>query len=102
MLNDPCVNCGLCCKKMIIEIRQEDVDREPRLLPVVKPLIGIQDYQEYGLAWGGSYPCPMLDENNRCQIYATRPNCCKDFEVGSEKCNELRSENGLPVIEVAT
>jgi len=29
--------------------------------------------------------CPML-KNGKCDIYETRPQACRDFKVGSEKC----------------
>lgn len=100
---DHCKDCGLCCKTMIIEIDHIDVVREPKLLPIVTLLDGggrikyDSDWEkQYNLACGG---CPMLSGDNRCTIYPTRPNCCVAFEVGGERCQELREEHGLPPIE---
>jgi Fe-S-cluster containining protein len=105
---DPCADCGLCCKSLIIEIDHVDVVREPRLLPVVKLLDGhgAVTYEshwekQYGLAYGRKHPCKLLSDDNRCTIYATRPTCCVAFEVGGEHCNELREENDLPPITAA-
>lgn len=106
--NDPCRDCGLCCKSLIIEIGHVDVVREPRLLPVVTLMDGNGSIQyesewekEYRLACGSKHPCQMLDANNRCTIYATRPNPCVHFEVGGEYCNELREEHGLPPVTLS-
>jgi len=106
-MSSPCENCGLCCKSLIIEIDHLDVVREPKLLPVVTLLGGggrityESDWEkQYRLACGSRHPCQMLGEDLRCGIYPTRPNCCVAFEVGSEKCNELREEAGLELIEV--
>jgi Fe-S-cluster containining protein len=100
---DHCKDCGLCCKKLIIEITHVDVVREPSLLPVVTLLDGNGRIQydddfdkEYNLTCGK--PCAML-VGNRCSIYPTRPNICIQFEVGGEQCNELREENGMERIQ---
>ncbi|HEV7524758.1 MAG TPA: maleylpyruvate isomerase family mycothiol-dependent enzyme [Acidimicrobiia bacterium] len=39
--------------------------------------------------------CANLTATNRCSIYATRPQCCGDFAVGSSACLRLRREAGL-------
>jgi len=39
--------------------------------------------------------CANLDEHNRCSIYASRPGCCRDFEVGSSACLRARRDAGL-------
>lgn len=98
-----CDSCGLCCRKLIIEIDHVDVVREPALLPIVKLLDGNgrityeSDWErQYMLACGERMPCQMLGEDNLCKTYPTRPNCCVAFEAGSEECQELREDAGLP------
>jgi uncharacterized protein (TIGR03083 family) len=39
--------------------------------------------------------CANLMADNRCSIYTTRPNCCRDFAVGSPACLKLRHDAGL-------
>ncbi len=39
--------------------------------------------------------CANLDESNRCSVYANRPNCCRDFEMGSPACLKARRDAGL-------
>lgn len=102
-MNSPCDNCGLCCSKLIIEIEHIDVVREPKLLPIVEQMDVMEDSpwdRQYLLACGSGMPCKMLGEDKKCQIYPTRPNTCIGFEVGCDKCNELREDYGLPPIEL--
>jgi len=39
--------------------------------------------------------CANLLADNRCSIYTSRPNCCRDFAVGSPACLKLRHDAGL-------
>jgi uncharacterized protein (TIGR03083 family) len=39
--------------------------------------------------------CPNLTENDRCSIYADRPQCCRDLAVGSLECLRARRKAGL-------
>lgn len=101
MTESPCKDCGLCCTKLIIEIEHIDVVREPKLLPIARlmnpdrPRDSLWE-NEYMLACGSAMPCGMLTEDKKCSIYPTRPNTCVGFEVGCDKCNELREDYGLP------
>jgi Fe-S-cluster containining protein len=99
---DVCLDCGLCCKKLIVEIEHLDVVREPRLLNKATLMDGNGSIT-FNSDWEKSYllacgePCPFLDgiTRFRCGIYPTRPNTCVGFEVGSVQCNELRVQHGL-------
>jgi Fe-S-cluster containining protein len=97
-----CQCCGLCCRKLIIEIGCHDVVREPRLAEVSQRLLGTGDgpceFNDECEA-SHSYPCrtlaigeacPMLGTDNRCTIYPTRPNVCVVFPAGGKQCRELR------------
>jgi uncharacterized protein (TIGR03083 family) len=50
--------------------------------------------------------CANLTETGRCSIYTRRPQCCRDFAVGSPDCLKLRREAGLdadrPLDDVGT
>lgn len=104
-MTDYCKDCGLCCKKMIVEIEHVDVVREPKLLQIDKLLDGNNGRVQYDSDWEKQYSlycggdgCKLLTEDNRCSIYPTRPNCCVAFEMGGDQCNELREIYGLPEI----
>ncbi|MGD9644290.1 MAG: YkgJ family cysteine cluster protein [Pirellulales bacterium] len=109
-----CDQCGACCRALIVEIDELDFVREPKLLTTVTPFkthpdeVFVDDddqpvaplipgYQAGGmLACGSARPCPMIDEANRCTIYATRPTVCLAFRAGSEQCQMARRMIGLP------
>lgn len=82
-----CDQCGACCKNLIVEIEDEDIEREPRLAELAR--------HRYKLASIGS-PCKALDCSNRCSLYATRPDVCRDFDAGSEACQDSRRRANLP------
>jgi Fe-S-cluster containining protein len=105
-----CDRCGLCCRKLIIEIDHLDVVREPRLLPPATLLLDgngaitfDSDWEkQYSLACGEARKCPchsMDGAVSTCAIYPTRPNVCVAFEAGSEQCQELRETYGLPPLQ---
>ena len=47
------------------------------------------------LVAGPGSPCKMLDEENRCSIYPTRPNVCVALQAGDEQCQASRKAAGL-------
>lgn len=103
-----CDRCGACCSGvLIIEIQHLDVVREPKLLAHAELMDGrgrIQfesDWQkEYMLAC--SKPCGLLDAENGCSIYPTRPNTCVGFEAGSANCQRAREAKQLPFLADVT
>ncbi len=68
-----CQTCGICCKAKIIQIR-----------------FGIQSNKNHCSELIGE-----IGKNVSCGIYNNRPQTCKDFESGSERCRELRIKNGM-------
>jgi len=103
---DKCQKCGHCCSKLIVEIGQLDVIREPRLLKGLitsKPLDSedsinsepLYSEDEPDELYGLKIPCPFLMEDNKCSIYPTRPNICVSFNFGSSQCKYDRSPGGL-------
>lgn len=88
-----CDQCGACCRKLIIEVTEADLEREPKLRPNLFSVINS----------GGGYlaiskACPMLC-GNQCSVYATRPTVCAEFEAGGEQCQLARELDGLPPLE---
>jgi uncharacterized protein len=75
---DNCLRCGQCCRVLIIEIEQADIDREKSLKKYATPF---GDNGTYML----QTPCPFL-QNNMCSIYETRPDVCRDFKPMCDKC----------------
>lgn len=98
-----CQRCGLCCRKLIIEIGCHDIVREPRLAVVSRLFRDagdgpcgfdddegetVHDQPCHMLTCGKT--CPMLGVDNLCAIYPTRPNVCVGFKPGGKQCLELR------------
>lgn len=89
-------NCG--CVHLLVEVDPLDVLREPRINDVV-PIRGRKhNLPVLDCTWllAGHQACPFLESDKRCGIYATRPNVCVAFAAGSEKCQELRKDHGMP------
>ena len=90
MDNQPnkCQKCGRCCRQAIIDdIYQVDLIREPRLKAVVEEFT--TEPGRYMLLT----PCPFLGKDNLCEIYPTRPDVCRNYELGGHFCPpEIRTE----------
>jgi Fe-S-cluster containining protein len=114
-----CDMCGACCRMLIIEVEHLDVLREPKIRDVVPPfkvhegmviedcegnvLDPADDPYYAGAALlvekNGHYQCPFVQDDNKCAVYASRPNCCVAFQAGSQQCQEVRESAGLPRLE---
>src|SRR5262249_25083841 len=94
-----CDGCGACCRTLPIFGSATDADREPRIprearrLPesLATPRWRYQLYPQPFLE-----ACSVLDGDNRCAIYATRPAACAAFPAGGEQCQLVRQRRGLP------
>lgn len=93
-----CDGCGACCRKLIVEVYELDLWREPKLTAHVQPFREPGSGGEYGILSVGTpgNPCPLLDGDNRCAIYATRPTECVAFPAGEWQCQMARDAAGLP------
>jgi Fe-S-cluster containining protein len=96
-----CDSCGACCKTFPIFASEADACREPRLraeaglLPVSYQTAQWK-YRLHPLPFLET--CCFLDSDNRCSIYATRPDVCRRFAAGSEQCQQARERQGLSVL----
>jgi len=71
-----CDNCSRCCRELQLEITELDLIREPRLRLYAEPLDGKWDKNNpFDKAYALPSPCPFLVDD-RCSIYASRPNIC--------------------------
>jgi Fe-S-cluster containining protein len=94
-----CDSCGACCRTFPIFAAERDAQREPRIRDEGRRLAlwlttPDWDYQLFPLPFHET--CCFLDGDDRCTIYATRPDVCRCFEPGSEQCQEARRQCGLP------
>ena len=94
-----CDGCGACCKTFRIYVTVADARREPRIeaegrrIREGSPPEGAWAFQLFPIPFHRT--CCFLDDENRCEIYATRPGVCREFAAGSELCRQAREANGL-------
>jgi Fe-S-cluster containining protein len=82
-----CKKCGRCCDELQLEIVELDLIRESRLKLFAEPLNGEWDKDNpFDKVYALPSPCPFK-EDNKCTIYATRPNLCVAF---SDKCLNIK------------
>jgi len=95
--------CGQCCH-LIIEVRTEDAEIEPRIREKGTPLLdepdenGTRELIGYALnSARNDYACAFLDrETNLCGIYDTRPLICRLFDCTGEDREQLVELGLLP------
>jgi Fe-S-cluster containining protein len=95
-----CDGCGACCMTWPVLVSDEDAAREGRITVEGKRLsehLGTPywRYQIFPLPFHDERCC-FLNEEKRCEIYATRPRVCRQFLAGSERCQEARQYHDLP------
>jgi Fe-S-cluster containining protein len=100
-----CDGCGACCRTFPIFASEADSQREPRIATETRRLpdwLATEQwrYQLFPLPFHET--CCFLDGENRCTIYAMRPDVCRRFGAGSDQCQEARRECGLPVLQANT
>jgi Fe-S-cluster containining protein len=110
--NDECIKCGACCAYFFDEdlweetgrrgvgmfIADDEVSQIPpstrRSLVVEHPVGCSFDRWLRGRKVGDRYQCKALDGeigNCKCSIYKNRPETCREFELGGEKCLKARA-----------
>jgi Fe-S-cluster containining protein len=97
-----CDCCGACCQAFPIFASSEDAVREPRIAAETRLLPEhLQQptwrYQLHPLPF--LQTCGFLDEDNRCGIYSTRPDVCRNFAAGNPQCQDARARKGLPPLQ---
>lgn len=90
-----CKQCGRCCRDLIVEITHSDILREPKISGHAKLLDGngkIKYKNDRDKVYRLEMPCHFL-KNNKCSIYPTRPQVCREFNAGGKMCkltNEVK------------
>ncbi len=102
-----CDNCGACCRRLIVEVYDLDVMREPHLaaadiagatrgLTYSALMAELEQDGHCLVIAGGGEECKFLRGDNTCAIYPTRPNVCVAMQAGDEQCEAARIEEDLP------
>lgn len=94
-----CVTCGICCEMMLcVGVRpNEDVAPEDYWDITIEGKNGEITVDRYLRRDGKTLACQQLkkeDGKTVCNIYEQRPQMCRDFDAGSDKCHALRQAAG--------
>lgn len=83
--------CGVCCRRLLIEVGLQDAEREPRIKEMGSPIKGFTDQVEgYLLNSRDDMACVFLDHaTNLCSIYSSRPLICRLFDCSGEGKEQL-------------
>jgi Fe-S-cluster containining protein len=96
-----CNRCGMCCSMYEIALTEHDLDREPELNAVSRP---IQKFEREGYCIndkynrivntiGSSRRCPFYKDGFGCSIYKSRPEICRDYIPTLSNCLKARMGN---------
>ncbi len=98
-----CLECGACCKDNRVELEDEDVARFERAGrgDLARPPFARRDDGVVVLVLQRDKRCRHLAGDNKCDIYAIRPDACSSFPVGSECCLSSREEE-MGIVDGAT
>ncbi|MGL5683903.1 MAG: YkgJ family cysteine cluster protein [Marinifilaceae bacterium] len=76
-----CLSCANCCKSLGPRITDRDIEKLAaalRIKPqeVIGKYLRIDEDKDYVFQ---SMPCPFLDADNYCVVYADRPKACREY-----------------------
>jgi uncharacterized protein len=98
-----CLECGACCRDNRVELEEQDVARfekagrgELARAPYAK-----RDDGKIILVLRRDKRCKHLADDNKCGVYAIRPDACSTFPAGSECCLSSREEE-LGIVDGAS
>lgn len=98
-----CLKCGSCCRDNEVTILKQDIVRFRKAgrMDLLKPPFARRTDGKLVLTLLKSKDCRHLARDNKCGIYAVRPDACSTFPVGSECClfareDEMGIYDGLP------
>ena len=98
-----CLECGACCKDNEVILYDVDLERFKKggRPDLARPPYARRRDGKLMLTLLRSKDCRQLLPDNKCAIYALRPDACSTFPVGSEPCLFSREEE-LGITDGAT
>jgi Fe-S-cluster containining protein len=95
-----CVGCGACCEQVgyppFADIARDSDERFTLLAQSYPDLAAEIRAAALARRREQRLPCIWLEPATRhCRHYNVRPQACRDFELGSPKCLELRWLRGI-------
>jgi hypothetical protein len=98
-----CLECGACCRDNQVQLFDVDLQRfrDGGRADLTKPPYTRKKDGKLILTLLRSKSCRHLADDNKCGVYAIRPDACSQFPAGSECClyareSELGLVDGLP------
>ena len=84
----PCLSCGLCCSYVAVDIEDPTTLRGATNILWYLYHEGVGVYTD-GEDWMVTFDtrCRHLQDDNRCRIYETRPQICREFDETSCEVN---------------
>jgi Fe-S-cluster containining protein len=82
-----CLTCANCCKTTSPIFYQRDIERAARATRMkpgefIEKYLRVDSDKDYVLQQA---PCPFLDSENYCSIYADRPTACREYPHTNRK-----------------
>jgi uncharacterized protein len=89
-----CLVCGACCRDNRVILDDGDIERFEKAGrgDLARPPYAKRDDGSVVLVLRKDRDCKHLAADNKCGIYAIRPDACSSFPVGSECCLSSREE----------
>lgn len=82
-----CLKCGNCCRTIGPKMNEPEIKRACKAYGFeLKSFVATKLVRHEELGWMcSSMPCPFLEEDNACGIYAERPKDCDDFPYMTQR-----------------
>ena len=82
-----CLTCANCCKTTSPIFYQTDIERVAKALRIrpgdfIEKYLRVDEDKDFVLK---SSPCPFLDSENYCSVYADRPKACREYPHTNRK-----------------
>jgi Fe-S-cluster containining protein len=82
-----CLTCANCCKTTSPIFYERDIERLAKYLKIrpsefIATYLHIDEDHDYVL---NVAPCPFLDSENYCTVYASRPTACREYPHTNRK-----------------
>ncbi len=82
-----CMECANCCKTTSPIFNPTDIERVAKSIRMkpgnfIEKYLQVDEDKDYVLK---SSPCPFLDSDNHCSVYADRPKACRDYPHTNRK-----------------
>ncbi len=95
-----CVKCGVCCViPLVVTVSAREAERLTNYTEIVLDSVDEEIVVGRVIPRRETGECVNLNGTIgvevKCSAYQERPQCCRDFEAGSDRCHEFRRMYGL-------